>query len=159
MCRLIVVLPLLAAGVGPALLRAQTPDSTRTFSSTHVDSTRIYFTQVVFQAPRVDTLIDTLWCTDSGCSATRPEPDPPEVPLGVPFGPVALWNGAQPRVTAIGFTASQNYTSPDNVIPMIANARAAGHRLVLAMTGGPATQYSTNGKFALAKWKRRMESR
>jgi hypothetical protein len=159
MCRLIVVLLLLAAGVGPALLRAQTPDSTRTFSSTHVDSTRIYFTQVVFQAPRVDTLIDTLWCTDSGCSATPPEPDPPapEVPLGVPFGPVALWNGAQPTVTAVGFTASQNYTSPDNVIPMIANARAAGHHLILALTVGPALQYSTNGKFDLAKWKRRMD--
>src|SRR5436190_20823568 len=89
MCRLIVVLPLLAASGGPALLRAQTPDSTRTFSSTHVDSTRLYFTQVVFQPPRVDTLIDTLWCTAVGCSVTPPEPPPPEVALGVPFGPVS----------------------------------------------------------------------
>jgi hypothetical protein len=150
----LVVLPLLAACGGPALLRGQTPDSTRTFSSTHVDSTRLYFTQVVFQPPRVDTLVDTLWCTAFGCSATPPEPDPPppEAALGVPFGPVSLWNGLQPIATAVGFTASQNYTSPDNVVPLIASARALGHRLVLALTGGPASQYSTDGKFVLAKW-------
>jgi hypothetical protein len=155
----LVVLPLLVAWGGPAPLRAQTPDSTRTFSSTHVDSTRLYFTQVVFQPPRVDTLIDTLWCTAVGCSVTPPEPDPPppEVALGVPFGPVSLWNGVQPIATAVGFTASQNFTSPDNVVPLIASARALGHRLVLALTGGSASQYSTNGKFDLAKWKRRMD--
>jgi hypothetical protein len=160
MRRHLILLPLLAVWGGLAPLRAQTPDSTRTFSSTHVDSTRLYFTQVVYLPPRVDTLIDTLWCSAVGCSATLPEPDPPPapgVPLGVPFGPVALWDGVQPIATAVGFTASQNYTSPDNVIPLIANARAAGHRLILALTGGPAPQYSTNGKFDLAKWKRRMD--
>ena len=80
------------------------------------------------------------------------EPAPPPVPLGVPFGPFALWNGAQPTATAVAFTASQNYTSPGNVIPMIATARAAGHKLILALTGGGAAQYSTNGEFDLAKW-------
>ena len=155
--RTITAVLLLAARGGPALLPAQTPDSTRTFSSTHIDSTRIYFTQVVYQPPRVDTLVDTLWCTDTGCGATRPEPAPPPVPLGVPFGPFALWNGAQPTATAVAFTASQNYTSPGNVIPMIATARAAGHKLILALTGGGAAQYSTNGKFDLAKWKARMD--
>lgn len=142
-----VLLPLAAPG-GAALLLAQTPDSTRTFSSTHIDSTRIYFTRVVFQPPRVDTL----WCSASGCSATRPEPV-----LGVPFGPVALWNDAQPAATAVAFTGSQNYTSPQIVIAMIANARAARHKLILVLTGGAAAQYSTNGRFDLAKWKARMD--
>lgn len=152
MRRPLVLLPLLAAWGATALLRAETPDSTRTFSSTHVDSTRLYFTQVVYQPPRVDTLIDTLWCSAGGCTAT-----PPEVRLGVPFGPVSLWDGDQPAATAVRFTASQNYTSPENVIRMIATARTAGHRLVLALTGGPAPEYSTNGKFDLAKWKRRLD--
>jgi hypothetical protein len=156
MRRVSAVLPLLAAWGGVAPLGAQTLDSIRTFSSTHLDSTRFYYTQVVFQ-PRVDTLVDTLWCTDSGCSGTRPDPGPPPVRLGVPFGPVALFDGAQPIATAVAFTASQNYTSPETVIAMIANARAAKQSLILALTGGPAEEYSTNGKFDLAKWKRRMD--
>jgi hypothetical protein len=146
-----VLLPLAAPG-GAALLLAQTPDSTRTFRSMHIDSTRIYFTQVVYQPPRVDTLVDTLWCSASGCGGTRPEPG-----LGVPFGPLALWNDAQPRVTAVAFTGSQNYTSPQNVIAMIANARAARHKLILVLTGGAPSQYSTDGKFDLAKWKARID--
>jgi hypothetical protein len=152
MPRLFAVLTLLAAGGGPALRAAQTPDSTRTFSSTHIDSTRIYYTQVVFQPPRVDTLIDTLWCSAIGCSAARP-------PLGVPFGPFALWTGAYPTAAAtpVAFTASQNYTSPANVIPMIANARAAGQKLILVLTGGAPKQYSTNGAFDLAKWQARID--
>jgi hypothetical protein len=152
MRRVSAVVPLLAAWGGVAPLGAQTLDSIRTFSSTHLDSTRFYYTQVEFQ-PRVDTL----WCTDSGCSGTRPDPGPPPVRLGVPFGPVALFDGAQPIATAVGFTASQNYTSPETVIAMIANARAARQSLILALTGGTTEQYTTNGKFDLAKWKRRMD--
>ena len=52
MPRLFAVLTLLAAGGGPALRATQTPDSTRIFRSTHIDSTRIYYTRVVFQPPR-----------------------------------------------------------------------------------------------------------
>jgi hypothetical protein len=153
MRRLPAVLPLLAAWGGAAPLGAQTLDSIRTFSSTHLDSTRFYYTQVVFQ-PRVDTLVDTLWCTDRGCGA---DPPAPEVRLGVPFGPVALWRGTRMNATAVAFTASQNYTSPEIVVSMIANARAAKHSLILALTGGATEQYSTDGKFDLGKWKRRMD--
>ena len=152
MRRLPAVLLLLAAPGGHALLPAQTPDSTRTFSSTHIDSTRIYYTQVVFHPPRVDTLIDTLWCTAGGCSATPPKP----ARLGVPFGPFALWNDGHLTTTAVAFTASQNYTSPGNVVRMIANARAAGQKLILVLTGGAPKQYSTNGAFDLAKWQARI---
>lgn len=145
------VLVLLAAHGGPALLPGQTPDSTRTFSSTHIDSTRIYYTQVVYHPPRVDTLIDTLWCTATGC---RDAPPPVQ---GVPFGPIALWKGGEPQATPIAFTASQNYVSPDLVVPMITRARAAGQSLILALTGGATSQYTTNGAFDLAKWQRRVD--
>ena len=57
-------------------------------------------------------------------------------PPGVPFGPFGLWHGAQPMETSVPFTASQNFTSPETVIPMIANARAAKQTLILALTGG-----------------------
>lgn len=147
MCRLFAVL-LLAAGNAAAPSSAQTPDSIRTFSSTHTDSTRLYYTRVVYSPPRVDTL----WCTVSGCSAMRPG-----FVLGVPFGPFGLWNDARPTASAVGFTASQNYTSPQNVLPMIDHARATGHRLILVLTGGGAAEYSTNGKFDLAKWKARLD--
>jgi len=40
---------------------------------------------------------------------------------------------------------------------MIANARAARQSLILALTGGTTEQYTTHGKFDLAKWKRRMD--
>jgi hypothetical protein len=151
MPRLFAVLTLLAAGGGPALRAAQTPDSTRTFSSTHIDSTRVYFTQVVFQPPRVDTLIDTLWCTADKCSVTPPHP------VGVPFGPFALWSGSHPATTALPFSVSQNYTSPQNVISLIASAHAAGQKLILVLTGGGPAQYSTNGAFDLAKWQARID--
>ena len=140
----------LAARGGAALLPAQTPDSTRTFSSTHVDSTRIYYTQVVFQPPRVDTLIDTLWCTAGLCSPTRPAP-------GRAVRPVRALERRPARSTPVAFTASQNYTSPDNVVRMIANARAAGQKLILVLTGGATKQYSTNGAFDLDKWEARID--
>src|SRR5215211_4165528 len=124
MSRLLTVLSLLAAAGGPAVRAAQMPDSTRTFSSTHIDSTRIYYTQVVYR-PRVDTLVDTLWCSPLGCSDTRfPEPPAPTpTALGVPFGPFAL-SGQESSTSPVAFTASQNYTSPENVAALIAKARA-----------------------------------
>ena len=153
MPRLPAFLPLLVAWGGTVPLGAQTLDSVRSFSSTHLDSTRFYYTLVVLQ-PRADTM----WCTDTGCGPTRPEPDsPPQPVLGVPFGPVGLWVGSEPRATAIPFTASQNFTSPETVVAMITNARAAKQSLILALTGGTVTQYSTNGAFDIAKWERRID--
>ena len=78
-------------------------------------------------------------------------------PPGVPFGPFGLWHGAQPMETSIPFTASQNFTSPETVIPMIANARAAKQTLILALTGGAESKYSTDGAFDLTKWERRID--
>jgi hypothetical protein len=124
MRRLPAVLLLLAAPGGAALL-PHPPNSTPTFSSSHIDLTR-----------------------------TRPAADPP---VGVPFGPFALWNDAQLKPTAVAFTASQNYVSPENVVRLIANARDAGQKVILVLTGGAPKQYSTNGAFDLAKWEARID--
>jgi hypothetical protein len=40
---------------------------------------------------------------------------------------------------------------------MITNARAAGQKLILVLTGGAPKQYSTNGAFDLAKWEARID--
>jgi hypothetical protein len=78
-------------------------------------------------------------------------------PVGVPFGPFALWNDAQLKPTAVAFTASQNYSSPDKVVRLIANARDARQKVILVLTGGAPKQYSTNGAFDLAKWEARID--
>ncbi len=55
------------------------------------------------------------------------------------------------------FTGTQNYSDPDGVITTINAAMQAGHRLILAMTGGPAEMYTTEGKFDFGKWQRRLD--
>jgi hypothetical protein len=75
---------------------------------------------------------------------------------GLAYGTVALWTlnklnwGPQP------FTASTNYINADTLILQINAARNKGHRLVLAMTGGSSTDYTTNGQFDMTKWKNTM---
>ena len=76
---------------------------------------------------------------------------------GQPFGPIQLWNsyttvswGPSP------FTGTQNYTDPNGVITQINAARLKKQRLILSMTGGPSSRYSTNGKFDMVKWKNKM---
>ncbi len=76
---------------------------------------------------------------------------------GTPYGPIQLWNsyttvswGPSP------FTGTQNFTDPNGVITQINAARLKKHRLILSMTGGPSTRYSTNGKFDMVKWKNKM---
>jgi hypothetical protein len=56
------------------------------------------------------------------------------------------------------FTATQNYTKPEGIIAQIRVARSKKQRLILAMTGGPAERYTTDGNFDMRKWKARMDS-
>jgi hypothetical protein len=79
--------------------------------------------------------------------------------VGVPYGPIELWDsdttiawGPQP------FTATQNYSDSDGIIRQIEIARASKQRLVLSMTGGQSTRYTTGGRFDFGKWKHRMDS-
>jgi hypothetical protein len=78
---------------------------------------------------------------------------------GSPFGPISLWNSY--TTVAWGpspFTGTQNYTDAFGVITQINAARLMHQRLILSMTGGPSTRYTTNGKFDMTKWKNKMNT-
>jgi hypothetical protein len=78
---------------------------------------------------------------------------------GLPFGPTNLW--ATVNTVEMGpapFTLSLESVSPNTIVPHVNAARSKRQRLVLAMTGGSASDYKTGGKFDLSKWKRRMNS-
>lgn len=73
--------------------------------------------------------------------------------LGVPNGAFNMWSGdtsLQPNTS--NFNSSLDFSSPSNIIPRINAARALGLKLVLAMTGGSHTRYTTNDIFQFAKW-------
>ena len=137
------------------------------------DSTRL---------PLVLALLATL--LGAGCSGDHASPvassDPPDaaadstgsvIPLdssgavlaavtytGIPYGPSSLWTLNKLNYGPAPFTASQNYISADTLIQQSNAARNKGHRLVLAMTGGESTRYTTNGQFDMTKWKARMNT-
>jgi len=93
-----------------------------------------------------------------GVTAVTPE-QMAVVYRGLPYGPFSLWSGY--TTIAWGpapFTSSINATDAYGIIRQINAARSKGQRLVLAMTGGSHSQYKTNGKFDLAKWKARMNT-
>ncbi len=78
---------------------------------------------------------------------------------GIPYGPIGLWS--TPRTVRFGpqpFTGTQNYTDARGLVTQISTARSTNQRLVLAMTGGPSTNYTTYGKFDFAKWRRKMDT-
>ena len=77
---------------------------------------------------------------------------------GIPYGPSSLWTLNKLEYGPAPFTASQNYISADTLIQQINAARSKGQRLVLAMTGGLSTRYTTNGQFDMTKWKARMNT-
>jgi hypothetical protein len=93
---------------------------------------------------------------------STPPPPPPDSfpePSGLPFGPIGLWN-SDTTVSwgPLPFSASHNYTHAGGIIAQVNTARAMRHRLVLAMTGGLSTRYSTNGQFDFVKWTNRMDT-
>jgi hypothetical protein len=113
----------------------------------------------------------------SGCksnNASPMAPDAPEVGLtadiaspvnlsasvsaavtytGIPYGPVGLWKMTTLKWGPEPFTASQNFINADTLVLQINAARNTGQRLVVAMTGGAAERFTTNGQFDMAKWK------
>ena len=105
---------------------------------------------------------------DSTSPAALDPPDPtsevPGAPLaavtytGTPYGAVSLWLLNKPLGPLTPFTASTNYINADTLILQINAARAKGHRLVVAMTGGATDAYTTNGQFDMAKWKKVMNT-
>jgi hypothetical protein len=84
---------------------------------------------------------------------------PPHIPVhaGVPFGPFDLWHTSYSR-PAYGpepFTMSSNADAPDSIIVRINAARRLDHQLIIGMTSGEHSRYTTNGKFDFGKWKAR----
>jgi hypothetical protein len=78
---------------------------------------------------------------------------------GIPFGPFGLWKsytevywGPSP------FTGAQNYVDAGGIVTLINSARSKRQRILLVMTGGLSTRYTTNGRFDLTKWKNKMNT-
>lgn len=77
---------------------------------------------------------------------------------GLPYGPIGLWAGKEFEWGPGPFTSSQDNTFANMIVTRISIARLKRQRLVLAMTGGPSTDFTTRGKFDFAKWKNRMNT-
>jgi hypothetical protein len=77
---------------------------------------------------------------------------------GIPYGPFGLWNMNKLQWGPAPFTGSHNFINADTLILQINAARNKGQRLMLAMTGGLSSKYTTNGQFDFAKWKAVMNS-
>ena len=72
------------------------------------------------------------------------------------FGPYGYWaDGDSPEANTSPFTGSRQGVDASYIITRINAARARGHHLVLALTGGASSNYKTNGKFDMAKWKKK----
>jgi hypothetical protein len=134
--------------------------------------------------PLVVAVLATL--LGAGCNTDNAAPvalsDPPDVPAvgapadsatqvdpsamvpasvtytGIPYGPVGLWTKNKLNYGPAPFTASQNFITADTLILQINAARNKGQRLMLAMTGGPSTRFTTNGQFDMTKWKNKMNT-
>ena len=78
---------------------------------------------------------------------------------GLAYGAFGLWDGATSfEWGPAPFTGSHDNTFANSIVTRINTARQKKQRLILAMTGGPSSNFKTDGKFDLAKWKNRMNT-
>ena len=75
---------------------------------------------------------------------------------GIPFGPYGAWEDEGLKSNVESFNLSIGALTPRNIVPRLVHARANGHRLILAMTGGSHNQYKTGGVFDYGKWLAKM---
>jgi len=94
-----------------------------------------------------DTAVVTLAQTSGGGTSTAGSG------TGIPFGPFAILN-VTTDVTP--FTMAIQGTTASSILSRLRDARAAGAKLMLNMTGGSHDNYLTNGVFDRAKWNARM---
>jgi len=117
--------------------------------------------------PLVLAMLATLLGT--GCKSESASPlalsDSPDAPVlaavtrtGIPYGPFGLWKMTTLKWGPEPFTASHNFINADSLVLQINAARNKGQRLVVAMTGGAAEQYTTDGQFDMTKWKNVMNT-
>lgn len=78
--------------------------------------------------------------------------------VGIPYGPIGLWTMNKLNWGPKPFTGSMNFTNADTLVLQINAARNKGQRVIVAMTGGPSSRYTTNGQFDLTKWKNTMNT-
>jgi hypothetical protein len=109
--------------------------------------------------------VDTAPVVDSQPPQPPQPPQAPQAPqappgtyTGLPYGPSGLWSKADVKWGPQPFTGSQNYINADSIVQQINAARAMGHRLILVMTGGLSTEYTTDGKFDMTKWTNKMDT-
>lgn len=81
------------------------------------------------------------------------------VTLGRPLGAFSLWTGAsKPTSGTASFNMSLDANSATSIVAKITAAAAASHGLVLAMTGGSHSNYTTAGAFDIVKWQSKMQT-
>jgi hypothetical protein len=75
------------------------------------------------------------------------------------FGPINLWSSSTDvKWGPAPFTGSKNPTGAGSIVTQIGAARQMKQRLVLSMTDGKVSDYMTDGKFDMAKWKKKMNT-
>jgi hypothetical protein len=110
-------------------------------------------TETPAASPAADPSADTVPLVDSLATGSA------VLYTGIPYGPASLWAGVTGfKWGPAPFTMSQDNTFANGIVTRINTARQNRQRLVLVMTGGLASEYSTGGKFDLAKWKTRMDT-
>src|SRR5215213_6645128 len=77
---------------------------------------------------------------------------------GVPYGPSGLAGTSSVSLGPSMFTGRQVLIDAGGVVNLINAARAENQRIVLALTGGSSRNYTTNGKFDITKWKKKMST-
>lgn len=107
------------------------------FDSVHVKKDTVWVTRV-----------DTVWLpssvkVDTGGST-----------LGISFGPYSGWG--EPNTES--FSLFHDATTAENILARITAARTKKVRLSLALMGGDAKQYLTDGKWDRAKWRARLQT-
>ena len=96
---------------------------------------------------------------DTPASADTLTQDDAVTYAGIPFGSQGLFAGVTDfEWGPAPFTMSLDNTFAASIVKRIDAARQRRIRLVLSMTGGLVSEYSTGGKFDLGKWKARMNT-
>jgi hypothetical protein len=78
---------------------------------------------------------------------------------GIPYGPFGSFaTTTQLKPNTETFTLTLGPTTASNIVTLLAAARAAKIKMILAMTGGSHSNYLTDGVFDYTKWKAKMDT-
>jgi hypothetical protein len=138
---------------------------THVFGSTRLRTAGLVACAVLAGACESNDPLDSVAPSDPGPTASDPStsavtPSFASVSYtGIPYGPFGLWaTSTDVKWGPKPFTMSQNSEDAGGVVTHISSARLMGQRLVFMLAGGPSGNYTTNGKFDMTKWKKKMDS-